>query len=325
MNDFPAGQEATYYGLPAVKPSLWHGLVSSYMFVSGIGGSAQIIASLADLLEDRALTSIVRNGRYIALASALAGGPLLIIDLHTPRRWYNMLRIFRKTSPMSIGTWVLMSFGSLSAVLAGAQFASDRGHAPSGMVGGTIKLLQIPAALSGMAMTTYTGSLLSATSTPLWAAAPRTIAASFGAAAMASGAATLRIAERRQAAPDGASRVLDRIGFMASAAELVLMICLRQQLQRRGVGGALRETAWGFAYDIGAVGLGAGVPILHYAQRARQSEHAPRSMLLISLAVLAGGFLLRHILIEAGNASTKRPRDYFRFASSNSASRKALR
>jgi protein NrfD len=325
MNDVPAGQEATYYGLPAVKPSLWHGLVSSYMFVSGIGGSAQIIASLADLLQDRALTSIVRNGRYIAFASALAGGPLLIIDLHTPRRWYNMLRIFRKTSPMSIGTWVLMSFGSLSAVLAAAQFASDRDHAPSGMVGGTMKLLQIPAALSGMAMTTYTGGLLSATSNPLWAAAPRTIPATFGASAMASGAAALRIAERCRATPDGASRVLDRIGFMASAAELVLMICLRQQLQRKGVGGALRETAWGLAYDIGAVGLGAAMPILHYAQRARQPEPAPRTMLLISSAVLAGGFLLRHILIEAGNASTKRPRDYFRFAGSNSASRRALR
>jgi protein NrfD len=324
MNDLPVAQEATYYGLPAIKPSLWHGLVSSYMFVSGIGGSAQIIASLADFVDARALASLVRNGRYIAFASALAGGPLLIIDLHTPRRWYNMLRIFRKTSPMSIGTWVLMSFGSLSAALAAAQFASDRGHASSGIVGGTIKLLQFPAVLSGMAMTTYTGSLLSATSNPLWAAAPRTIAAIFGASAMASGAAALRIAERRRDALDRASRALDRIGFLASAAELVLMICLRQQLHRRGVDGALRQTEWRPVYDVGAVGLGAGIPILHYVQRGRQPEHAPRGMLLISLAVLAGGFLLRHVLIEAGNASIKRPRDYFRFAGSNFASRQAL-
>jgi hypothetical protein len=39
-----------------------------------------------------------------------------------------------------------------------------------------------------MAMSPYTGALLSATSTPLWTAAPRRIAAVFGALAMASGA-----------------------------------------------------------------------------------------------------------------------------------------
>jgi hypothetical protein len=137
--------------------------------------------------------------RAPSLASGLAtilGGPLLIIDLHTPQRWYNVLRIFRETSPMSIGTWGLVSFGSLSAVLAAAQFASDHGHPPSRTKQRAIKLLEVPAALAGMAMSTYTGALLSATSTPVWAAAPRRIAALFGVSAMASGAAALTIAEQ---------------------------------------------------------------------------------------------------------------------------------
>jgi formate dehydrogenase iron-sulfur subunit len=125
-------RDVTYYDLPSVKPSLWGGLVSGYMFVAGVGGSVQIIATAADLVGDRALAPIIRNGRYIALGATVLGGPLLTIDLHTPQRWYNMLRIFRKTSPMSIGTWVLMSFGSLSAALAAAQFASDHGHSPAG-------------------------------------------------------------------------------------------------------------------------------------------------------------------------------------------------
>jgi hypothetical protein len=36
--------------------------------------------------------------------------------------------------------------------------------------------------------------------------------------------------------------------------------------------------------------------------------------LAASLAILTGGFLLRHVLLRAGNASAERPRDYFRFA-----------
>ena len=153
-----------------------------------------------------------------------------------------MLRISRKTSPMSIGTWVLMSFGSLSAALAAAQFAADHGHSASRAMQTAIKLLEVPAALAGMAMSTYTGALLSATtSTPLWAAAPRRIAAAFGASAMASGAAALTIAERGREAPD-IGPALDRIALVASAVELFLLLSLRQRLREQGVDGALDET-----------------------------------------------------------------------------------
>ena len=235
-------RDVTYYGLPSIKPSLWGGLVSGYMFVAGVGRSVQIIASAADLVGDPALAPIVRNGRYIALGATVLGGPLLIIDLQTPQRWYNMLRIFRKTSPMSIGTWVLMSFGSLSAALAAAQFAAGRGHSPSRAAQRAIKLLQIPAALTGMAMSTYTGALLSATSTPLWAAAPRRIAAAFGASAMASGAAALTIAGLRRSASDNTGQALDLIGLAASTLKLFLLLSLWRRFREQGVDGALSES-----------------------------------------------------------------------------------
>jgi formate-dependent nitrite reductase membrane component NrfD len=305
-------RDVTYYGLPSVKPSLWGGLVSSYMFIAGAGGSAQVIASAADLVGDRALASIVRDGRYIAFGAAVLGGPLLIIDLHTPQRWYNMLRISRKTSPMSIGTWVLMSFGSLSAVLAAAQFASDRGHSPSRTMQTAIKLVQLPAALAGMAMSTYTGALLSATSTPLWAAAPRRIAAAFGASSMASGAAALTLAEFHRSASN-TGQALDLVALAASTLELFLLLSLRQRFREQGVDGALNESGWGLAYDLGAAALGAGVPVLHHVQSVIERKQPPRRALAISLAVLAGGFLLRHALLRAGNISAKRPKDYFRF------------
>jgi formate-dependent nitrite reductase membrane component NrfD len=310
-------RDVTYYGQPSVKPSLWGGLVSGYMFVAGVGGSAQIIASTADLVDDRALAPIVRNGRYIALGATVVGGPLLIVDLHTPQRWYNMLRIFRKTSPMSIGTWVLISFGSLSAALAAAQFTSDHGHFPGRAMQTAVKLLEVPAALAGMAMSTYTGALLSATSTPLWAAAPRRIAALFGASAMASGAAALTIAEQGRGAPD-TSRPLDRIALVASALEVFLLLSLRRRFREQGVDGALNETGWGLAYDLGVIALGAGMPMLHHVESVIKPERAPRRTRKISLAVLAGGFLLRHVLLRAGNTSAKRPEDYFRLTGKGS-------
>jgi protein NrfD len=230
--------------------------------------------------------------RAPSLASGLAtvlGGPLLIIDLHTPQRWYNVLRIFRQTSPMSIGTWGLVSFGSLSAVLAAAQSASDHGHPPSRTKQRAIKLLEVPAALAGMAMSTYTGALLSATSTPVWAAAPRRIAALFGVSAMASGAAALTIAEQGRHVSE-APRALNCIALAASALELFLLLSPRQRFREEGVEGALNETKWGLAFDLGAVALGTGVPIFHHVESVIEPKQPPRPALVIALAVLAGGF-----------------------------------
>jgi hypothetical protein len=150
-----------------------------------------------------------------------------------------------------------------------------------------VKLLEVPAALARMAMSTYTGALLSATSTPLWAAASRRIATLFGASAMASGAAALTIAEQGRGASD-TGRPLDRIALVASALELFLLLSLRQRFREQGVDGAPNETGWGLAYDFGAVALGAGVPMLHHIESVIEPERAPRRTLTISLAVLAG-------------------------------------
>ncbi len=164
-------QPTTYYGRPALKPSLYGWTVALYIFIGGLAGTAQILATAADLVGMRD-SAVVPAGRIIALAGAVLGGILLIVDLHTMRRFYNMLRIFRLTSAMSIGTYVLMTFGFWSLVALCAQFAGLRWLAA---LGGVI------ASVAGWGMMTYTAALLSSTSTPLWAAAPRLLAVRFAA------------------------------------------------------------------------------------------------------------------------------------------------
>lgn len=308
MPAFSAGAPPTYYDQPAVKPSLWGWKVSGYIFIGGLAGAAQILAVAADLAGGGRFAGIIRNGRYVALAGAAAGGPLLIADLHTPQRFYNMLRIFRRTSPMSIGTYVLMGFGAASAVLAAAQLARDRGRGGAALTA-VERVAGIPAALAGAAMTVYTGALLSATSTPLWAAAPRLLPALFGVSAMAAGAAALALGE------SGTSRrALDRFGLAASLAELGLAIALRQRWRAEKVDGGLRESPWGLAYDLGPLVFGAALPALTHACAEIVPAHRRRASPLAALLTLAGGLALRHVVLRAGNLSATRPRDHFRFA-----------
>jgi len=120
----------TYYGRPVLKPSPYGQLIASYLFVGGIAGASQIIATVADWTGDRRNRFITRAGRYLSLAGILASPLFLIADLRTPERWYNMLRIFRRTSPMSIGSWTLSAFGGLSGITALLQFLADRRRRP---------------------------------------------------------------------------------------------------------------------------------------------------------------------------------------------------
>lgn len=302
-------ETSTYYDLPALKPTHWDWKVSGYIFAAGLSGGAQLLATLAPLRLGRRGESIQRNGRYLALAGALVSAPLLIADLQTPKRWYNMLRIFRRTSPMSFGSYILSSFGFFSGLAALGQFLADRGHR---LGAGMAHLAQVPAAAIGAFMSCYTGSLLSATSTPLWAAAPRLLAARLAASSMAVGAAALSLGEEAGGRNEN-SRRLDAFAGVATGISLALSLLSKRHYRREGLDAPLQEGP-AAACERGALLLGHGVPLACYAFNLLSGRRSSTASLVASLSVIAGGYLTREALLRAGNASAERPRDYFRFA-----------
>jgi len=285
----------SYYGQPAVKQSAYGLRVALYTFLAGLGGAAQLIGTLAEFAGGRRGKHVSRNGRMIAAANgALAGPALLIADLHTPKRWYNMLRIYRRTSPMSLGSYVVTAFGASSAAAAA----------------GAGRIAQIPAAIAGAGMATYTPALLATTATPLWASAPRRLGVEFAAAAFASGAAALALAER--VSPNGAAVQLDPVAAAGTVVYGLAAFAAARAHARKRVDGALRHGRWAAVHRAG-VGLGVVLPLACYALNAMAGRSERRSV-LAATGVLAGVFLSRWALIEAGNASARDPRHYLQLA-----------
>jgi protein NrfD len=317
MSDRPSARAEiydgpTYYGRNQVKPAPFNNwMVGTYIFLAGLSGAAQIISTLANIAQGRRAESVIRHGRYLALLAPTLGASLLIFDLHTPQRFYNMLRIFRPTSPMSFGSYILSLFGVSSGATAMLQFLADR--ARNGRIWrGLASICQIPAAIAGAGLATYTASLLSATSTPLWAAAPRGLAARFATSSMASGAAALSLLEPRQ--PRGAS--LDRLTVAALAAELTATMASTRTYREKGVAGPLEEGAWAVAEKYGVVGLGVLAPLGVHATSLvlTRNVSAPRTLSnAASLAVLVGSALMRIAIMAAGDESARRPEISFRF------------
>ncbi|MBV9782776.1 MAG: polysulfide reductase NrfD [Acidisphaera sp.] len=304
----------TYYGRNTVKPSPFDWKIALYIFLGGLSGAAEIIATVADFDGNPALEDTVRQGRYLALVGTLAGPPLLIAGLHTPSRWYNMLRIFRGTSPMSIGSWILTAFGGFAVATAAAQGGLDttnpvRWPRLRRILRGSARVLQVPAALAGAGMSVYTAGLMAATSTPLWAAAPRLLAARFAAAAMAAASAALSLGARRHHRIAAAERLED-LTALAAATELVMARASNEVYRQRGVDTALHEPQFRLFYSGGAELIGTAVPLALYVANRVTRHPSNRLAWAGGLAVMAGSAALRLSMMYAGNESARHPEPY---------------
>jgi formate-dependent nitrite reductase membrane component NrfD len=310
LREPPADQSAipTYYGRPVVKRSHYGWLIVSYFFLGGLAGAAQLIAQLADIRGGRHDRQVVRCGRYVALLGALASPVLLIKDLHTPSRWYNMLRIVRPTSPMSIGSWTLLGFGTCSGFAALGQLVDDLSRGAAGR--GLGRTFGLPAALFGMVMAIYTGTLLSATSTPLWAVAYRHLPALFGATSTASATAGLSLGVALAGAPAAVSRRLDRLAVFAGAAQLALMLSTQRVWQRAGL-----TSSQGSALRLAILAAGVVGPLVVNVLHVLTGRRSARLAYLAAMATLIGAYAERAEVVFAGNASADRPEEYFRVAS----------
>jgi hypothetical protein len=172
----------SYYGHPILKRPVWRDDIPLYYFAGGLAGASASLALSARLAGNHRLA---RAALTAAAAGVSAGTPLLIHDLGRPERFHHMLRMFKPTSPMSVGSWLLAGFGPTAV---GAAVADRLGVFPR-----LRRAAEVAAGLLGPALSTYTGVLVADTAIPVWHGAggelPMVFASS--AAAAAGGAAAI--------------------------------------------------------------------------------------------------------------------------------------
>jgi formate-dependent nitrite reductase membrane component NrfD len=300
MSDSSEWDGRTYYASPQLKPAPFsYGLVGSYVFLAGLSGAAQLLATMLDLGCGRAAEATVRRGRFLSLLAPSLGTLCLILDLHTPQRFYNMLRVVKTTSPMSLGSWALVGFSGASTVTAVMQFVSDHGWGLS-WVRHLARVMQIPAALTGGFLATYTASLFSATSTPRWASGGEGLAVKFAAASVASAAAAMQIGERS----NRRARDLNSIAIAALAVELAATLHTDQAQRQAGIRVSPST----------ADRLGVTLPLSLFLVSQLLPGRARRLSTVASVAALAGSLAMRIGVMRQGVESAARPAISMRFA-----------
>lgn len=174
---------SSYYGRPVLKEPVWQPEVAWYFFTGGLGGASSVL-SLAARVSGHEL--LAQRSIQIASAADAVSPALLISDLGRPERFLNMLRVFKVTSPMSVGSWILAYSSAASSVSA---FLNTIGRLPR-----VADLARTASAVSGAPLAVYTATLISDTAIPVWHEARRELPFLFGSSAVASAGAAAAIA-----------------------------------------------------------------------------------------------------------------------------------
>lgn len=275
---------ASYYGRPIVKPHVWKPYVPWYFWIGGAAGAASVQCVAARARREHGLATVQKRA---ALACMIVAPVLLIADLGVPSRFYNMLRVFKPTSPMNLGTWIVTAFaGALGASTAAEILGWNR----------TSRALEVAAALLGPPLTVYTAVLLADTATPVWHESYETLpfvfAASGVAAAGAIGCAFAPPAETRFA------RTLMVAGALALPVTGQVMEHrlgpLLSEPYRIGVAGGYTRASAALACAGAAIGL-----------FGRKSRTATR---LAAACVAGAGIFERFAVTAAGRQSALDPK-----------------
>jgi hypothetical protein len=282
----PDAEFTSYYGTPMLHQPTWQApAIAGYLFLGGLAGGSSLVAAGAQLTGRAGLARAAKLGSTTAAGLALVA---LVHDLGRPARFANMLRVFKPTSPMSIGSWLLTAYVPAS-VAATALDLSGRLRVAGVVATGA-------AAVLAPGVASYTGALISDTAVPAWHDGHREMPYLFVASAAASAAGWgLLVGPASERAP---VRRLAIVGAVSELASSELMV------RRMGMVGGAYRTGRAGGYRRAALGLLAGGALAALAAR-RQGGALAR---VAGAALLAGSASTRFAVFEAGRASAADPR-----------------
>jgi Ni/Fe-hydrogenase subunit HybB-like protein len=153
-----------YANGPVTKAPDWHGLVAWDLLFNNLTTGLFLVAATCDLAAPAVFTPVARVAYPVALVFLIADLLCLVLDLGDPLRFHHMLRVFKPSSPMSLGTWCLTIYSFPLTVAAALSLLPEGGADPEWVRKLAVVLGLLPALGSAL----YKGVLLSTNAQPGW-------------------------------------------------------------------------------------------------------------------------------------------------------------
>jgi hypothetical protein len=282
---------AGYAAGPLTKAPDWHGLVAWDLLFNSLATGLFLVAALGELAAPEAFIMVAKTAYPLALDLLLLDLVCLVLDLGDPRRFHHMLRVFKPTSPMSLGTWCLTIYSLPLTVAAALSLWSAGGPALEWARKAAVVLGLLPA----LGAAIYKGVLLSTNAQPGWRDA-RWLGGYLANSAFLLGCAVLLIL--------AALREQERAGALLRPA-LVLLLLLNLVLLGLVVGNLLPALSRAYTRRqlgrLAALGVGVGTLLPLVLLLAGGSR---LHVLAAGLFLLLGSLALRFVIVRLPHAAS---------------------
>ena len=285
----PPAEFASYYGKPILNAPVWRSPdIPGYLFLGGLAGGSSLLAAGAQLTGRPALARAGKAAAAGAICLGLAG---LVHDLGRPARLLNMLRVFKVTSPMSVGSWILSGYVPAAGAAAACALTGRLPRAGAAATAG--------AAVLAPGLASYTAALITDTAVPAWHDGHREMPFVFaGSAAMAAGGFGLL------AAPPGESQPARNLALFGVATEAA---AFERMTRRMGMAAEPYRSGRANAY----IRAGQVLSVLGAASALPGRAGGRRGRVISALAgasLLAASAATRWGIFHAGLASAADPK-----------------
>ncbi|MFF2386260.1 NrfD/PsrC family molybdoenzyme membrane anchor subunit [Streptomyces sp. NPDC058108] len=282
----PRAEFDSYYGRPIIHAPSWAARdIAGYFFLGGLAGAGSVLAAGAHLTGRPSTATAMKVSSLAAVSLSAAA---LVHDLGRPGRFANMLRVFKPTSPMSMGSWLLSAYGPAAGA---AALSAVAGRLPKTGAAATAV-----AAVLGPALASYTAVLAADTAVPAWHGAHRELPYLFTASATAAAAGmALVLAPPRESGPARCAAVLAAAAENAVTGAAERRLGMVAETWREGRAGTLLRSA----------------RVLTVAGAATAALAGSRSRAAVvagGLALLGGSVCTRFGVFAAGLASAEDPK-----------------
>lgn len=282
----PRAEFRSYYGESVINPPVWKTPdVPAYLFLGGLAAGSSLLGAGA---QASGRTAMATRAKVSAVVGAALSGAALVHDLGKPSRFLHMLRTFKITSPMSVGSWLLTAYSAPAGIAALSAL--------TGRASRTGSAATAASAVLAPAIASYTAVLLADTAVPAWHEGHHELPFLFvGSGSAAAGGLALLWADDRD---EGPARRLATMGWALEVATV-------ERMERRAgtVAEPYREGTAGRFMKAGEVLGGLGILGVHLGRRNGTARA------LAGASLLAASLCTRYGVFHAGMQSATDPGD----------------
>ena len=282
------------------------------LWLAGMAAGAYFSAFLAERFGKHTDHRFLHIALYFGIPTAMAGVAFLLADLSNPLQFWRLFVSFNITSPMSMGSWLLVLWITVGMLIVFLWHLRNRIPIKPVNLKRIRNFLHWTGFFASVLLMTYTGVLLAVSNQPLWTSTVL-LPPLFVVSAVSTGAAILILISmitRMWKTYGETIRRMVQVVVVIIVIELAVLLVYFLWLSQSGIPGAVESMSQlttgtlAVPFWLGVVLLAILLPfaiyVVNWGKKIGEQKIVFASSIVSSVCVIFGGLVLRTVIVIGG-------------------------